>query len=252
MSFPLRTSDSFEPPREFRWTKLDLAVFALFFAMLILFLPIGMIQIMRMFRPNLTVADLTGIEQVLLQGVMDVLLIAFIFFMIKVVHGLSFLETIKWTRNHQFRTGFLIAAGAALAVSVLIVSSVFPPSEPPPIEKLITSTGALYLFVLFGVGVAPAVEEIIFRGFLFRVFEDVGSQSLAVPATAILFTILHVPQLWGSWAGIFLILVVGYVLSIARQRSNSLIPPFIIHTAYNGMLFAVYAIGTLAQQTLKR
>jgi len=66
-----------------------------------------------------------------------------------------------------------------------------------------------------------------------------------VPSTAALFTLLHVPQLWGSWAGILLILLVGYVLSLVRDRTNSLIPSFIIHTAYNAMLFGVFALSTL-------
>src|SRR4051812_47378312 len=99
MSYPLPNSDSLqEPPREFRWTKLDLAMFALFFALTVLLLPVGAIWVMRIFRPDFTVSDLTGVEQVLLQGVMDLLLIGFIFFIIKVVHGLSFLGTIQWTR----------------------------------------------------------------------------------------------------------------------------------------------------------
>jgi membrane protease YdiL (CAAX protease family) len=58
---------------------------------------------------------------------------------------------------------------------------------------------------------------------------------------------VHVLQLWGSWAGVFMILVVGCVLSLARARSNSLIPSFIIHTAYNTMLFALGAVGTLLE-----
>jgi len=38
------------------------------------------------------------------------------------------------------------------------------------------------------------------------------------------------------------------VLSIVRERSNSLIPSFIVHTAYNGMLVGASAIGTLLQK----
>jgi membrane protease YdiL (CAAX protease family) len=54
--------------------------------------------------------------------------------------------------------------------------------------------------------------------------------------------------LWGSWAGVALIFVVGYVLSFVRQRSNSLIPSFIVHTSYNGMLFGVFALSTFVQK----
>jgi uncharacterized protein len=107
---------------------------------------------------------------------------------------------------------------------------------------------ALYVFAAFGVVMAPLVEEIIFRGFLFQAFFDIGGAAVAIPVTAGLFTLLHIPQLWGSWAGIALIFVVGYILSLVRQKSNSLIPCFIVHTAYNGMLFAVGALTTFIQK----
>ena len=71
---------------------------------------------------------------------------------------------------------------------------------------------------------------------------------IAVSVTAILFALLHLPQLWGSWAGVVLIFVVGYVLSYVRLRANSLIPSFIIHTSYNAMLFGVFALSTFVQK----
>lgn len=253
MSYPLPEPDSNPPtPVQFEWTRFDLGTFVIFFAASVFLLPLGMVWIFQFFQPELTGATLTGVQLVFIQGVMDLLLIAFIFFLIRIVHGLSFLETIKWVPSHHYGTRFLVTLGATLAVSVLTVSALFPPASPPPIEKLITSSGALYMFVLLGVVVAPVVEEIIFRGFLFRVLEDLSGPKVALPCTAILFALLHVPQLWGSWAGILLIFVVGYTLSLIRQRSNSLIPSFIVHTSYNATLFTLYAIGTFAQQTLKR
>jgi membrane protease YdiL (CAAX protease family) len=227
------------------WGKLDLAVFGAFFALTVLFLPFGLISLMRVFEPNLQASDLQAVDLLIVQGVMDLVLVGFIAFLVKIVHRLSFTETIHWYRTHQFRTSFLISVGAALAVTVLIVSALFPPAQPPPIEKLISSTKSLYLFALFGIALAPVFEEIIFRGFLYRVFFDLAGASLAVPLTAGLFALLHVPQLWGSWAGILSIFAVGYILALLRARSNSLIPSVIVHTAYNGMLFAVYAVSTL-------
>lgn len=241
------------PPPELRnrWSFIDLIVFAVFFSLTIALLPLAAVQIWRMFNPELQLADLTAVDQVLLQGVMNVIVVGFIAFLVKVVHRQSFKGTIHWFRNHGFSTGFLVALGAALAVSVLIVSSFFPPSEPPPIEKILSSTTAMYVFAVFGIGVAPLFEEIMFRGFLFRVLLDIGGPGVAVSATAGLFALLHIPQLWGSWAGIALIFVVGYVLSVVRERSNSLIPSFIIHTSYNAMLFGVFAVSTFVQNGVR-
>src|SRR5438552_3472068 len=109
----------------------------------------------------------------------------------------------------------------------------------------------LVVFGVFGICGAPFFEEVIFRGFLFRVLFDARGAGTAVSVTAILFALLHVPQLWGSWAGVALIFVVGYVLSLVRWRSNSLIPSFIIHTSYNAMLFGVFALSTFVQKSAK-
>ena len=239
-----------DPPEQPRspWSMMDLVVFGVFFGLTVLLLPAGVIQIWRIFNPELHLSDLTATDQVLLQGVMNLVIVGFIAFLVKVVHRQSFLATIHWFKNHQFGTGFLISLGATLAVSVLIVSSFFPSGEPPPIERLLKSTTAIYVFALFGIAVAPLFEEIIFRGFLFKVLDDTRGHGTAVSATAILFALLHLPQLWGSWAGVALIFVVGYILSFIRQRSNSLIPSFIIHTSYNTMLFGVFALSSLVQK----
>jgi membrane protease YdiL (CAAX protease family) len=229
-----------EPAPQYPWRVTDLVVFGVFFLFVVFLLNVIVIRFWG--------KDLTAMSQVVLQGIMDCMLVGFIAFLIKVVHRQSFLQTIHWSRNHQFRTGFLISLGATLAISVLLVSSFFPAGEPPPIEKLLSSTTAVYVFAIFGIAAAPLFEEIIFRGFLFKVLFDIRGAGTAVSVTAILFALLHVPQLWGSWAGVGLIFVVGYVLSVVRWRSNSLIPSFIIHTSYNAMLFGVFALSTLIQK----
>jgi len=253
MSFPLPDSEfrTDEPAPKSPWRIADLIVFAVFSLLTVLFLPITALRVWHIFNPELRVADLTAVDQVVLQGLMNIALVGFIAFLIKVVHQQSFVETIHWFRNHQFSTGFLISLGASLAVSVMVVSSFFPAGEPPPIERLLSSATAVYVFAIFGIGAAPLFEEIIFRGFLFKVLFDIGGSGTAVSVTAILFALLHLPQLWGSWAGVVLIFVVGYVLSFVRLRSNSLIPSFIIHTSYNTMLFGVFALSTFVQKGLR-
>jgi len=253
MSFPLPDSEfrTDEPAPKSPWRIADLIVFAVFFLLTVLFLPITALRVWHIFNPELRVADLTAVDQVILQGLMNSVLVGFIAFLIKVVHRQSFVETIHWFRNHQFSTGFLISLGATLAISVLLVSSFFPAGEPPPIERLLSSATAVYVFAIFGIGAAPLFEEIIFRGFLFKVLFDIGGSGMAVSVTAILFALLHLPQLWGSWGGVILIFIVGYILSFVRLRSNSLIPSFIIHTSYNTMLFGVFALSTFVQKGLR-
>jgi membrane protease YdiL (CAAX protease family) len=191
---------------------------------------------------------LTVVDQVVLQGLMDVVLVAFIMFLVKIVRHRRFLETIHWYRRHQFRTASLVSFGATLALTVLLVSAFFPTAGQTPIEKMLSSARSLYVFALFGIFVAPTFEEIIFRGFLFKVFFDMSGPGLAIPATAALFALLHAFQLWGNWPAIAMIFAVGYVLAFLRNRSSSLIPGLIVHTSYNAMLFGMYALSTLLQK----
>jgi membrane protease YdiL (CAAX protease family) len=248
---PLLPTPPFQPiePPPGRWTSFDLVIFGLFFACTVVFLPLGMLYVMRMFRPGLQLTDLSAVEQVVIQGIMDLVLVGFIMLLVKVLHGRSFRETIRWYPNQLFSPGYLVSVGAALAITVMIASSFFPPSSTPPIEKLLTSTRSLYVFAIFGIGLAPLFEEVIFRGFLFQVFQDLYSPVTAIPITAGLFALMHVPQLWGSWAAIALIFFVGYALAFLRERSGSLIPSLIVHISYNSMLFAVTALSTFFQKT---
>ncbi|HYR86291.1 MAG TPA: CPBP family intramembrane glutamic endopeptidase [Terriglobia bacterium] len=233
------------------WSAADIIAFVVFFIGVWLILPYSFIHLWQVFKPTMKVTDLTAVDQVLLQGVMNVVLVGFIALLIKRVHGKSFFETIHWNRNYDFRNTSLVGVGAMLAISVLVVSSFFPPSSPPPLEQLLSSTSAMYVFAVFGICVAPLFEEVIFRGFLFKVLSDMGGPVVAMATTASLFAFLHVFQLWGSWAGIALIFVVGCILAFIRYRSNSLIPSFIVHTSYNAMLFSVFALGSFVEKSPK-
>jgi len=230
------------------WAVADLIAFGSFFLITLFFLPAVLVVIARVFIPELSITDLSGEAQILLQGALDIAWVGFILFLVKVIHQRKILETFRWHRTNYYRLGSLVALGAVLALIVFVVSSFFPPSSPPAIEKLVESSSSVYLLVIFGVCFAPIIEEIIFRGFFFSVLADFGGTRLAVPATAALFALLHAPQLWPSLAGVVLIFVVGYVLSVVRERSNSLIPSFIVHTAYNSMLVGASAIGSLMQK----
>ena len=178
--------------------------------------------------------------------IVELTLIGLIYALTRYAHGLSFLEEMRWSRDYKVHNGTLLTLGMGLAFSVMIVSSVFPPSSPP-IEQLLNTPEAIAIFAVFGIAIAPFLEEVLFRGFLFRVLEQTAGVTAAVRVTAVLFALLHVPQLWGSWAGMLLIFAVGFILSTLRARTGSLIPTVIVHTAYNGMLFFAFAVGSLFQ-----
>jgi membrane protease YdiL (CAAX protease family) len=227
---------------------MDLVAFAAFFIAVVLALPSGIFLTLRLFQPELRPTDLSGLQQILIQALMDVVLVGFIFFIIKVLHGRSILQSLHWHSSEKIPVLWLISAGAFLAMTVLIVSTLFPPPTESPLEKLLTTPESIVAFVIFGIALAPILEEIIFRGFIYTLLADVYSPGVAVPVTALLFAALHVSQLRGNLPAVGVILLVGYVLTIVRQRSNSLIPSVIMHTTYNSMIFGIAALGELFQR----
>jgi len=235
------------PQREasFHWESHDLVAFFAFSVATVFFLPGAVFLVLRLFHPGLQVENLSGVQQILIQALMDMVLVGFIVFLVAAVHRMPILRTLCFVRNEHLRIGRLIFSGFFLAVTVLAISLFFPTPSESPLEKLLTTTPSIVLFVVFGIAMAPLFEEIIFRGFIFSALSDLLGWRVAVPITTVLFAALHLTQLRGNWPAVAVILLVGYVLTIVRQRTHSVIPSVIIHTAYNAMIFGAAALGAL-------
>jgi uncharacterized protein len=79
--------------------------------------------------------------------------------------------------------------------------------------------------------VAPAGEEILFRGFLFRGF--VKSERSVWPAIviiSILWAALHIQY---DWAGMLQIFIIGLFLGWMRWTSGSVLLMFLLHALFN-------------------
>lgn len=75
---------------------------------------------------------------------------------------------------------------------------------------------------------APLIEELIFRGLLYRWLKDRWSIPVATVVSAIVFAITHfIPPLIPSF--IFL----GVVLALVRERWGSLVPAVLLHALVN-------------------
>ena len=82
-------------------------------------------------------------------------------------------------------------------------------------------------------------------------FESLWGVLAAVLLTALLFAGIHIPQLSGAWQEVTAIFSVGAVFSYCRARTGSLVPPYLMHLAYNAILFISLYVSTDRFQTLK-
>ena len=79
--------------------------------------------------------------------------------------------------------------------------------------------------------VAPAGEEVMFRGFLFRGWARTERSALpAIVAISLLWAVLHLQY---DWTGMLQIFVIGLFLGWMRLRSGSLLLTFLLHALFN-------------------
>jgi membrane protease YdiL (CAAX protease family) len=139
-----------------------------------------------------------------------------------------------------------LAGGAMLALVVTFAGNFFNSKETLPIEQLLQARVSMMLFAVMGVFVAPLVEEIIFRGFLYPVIARRLGIAMGVLLTGTLFGLLHAAQLWGGWGQIVLLILVGVVLTWVRARTGTVKASYFVHLGYNGLQlfgYVVYLIG---------
>lgn len=138
-----------------------------------------------------------------------------------------------------------VTGGVLLAFAVAGATQFLPmPQEELPIEKLLQDRASLIALAAFGVLIAPALEELVFRGFLFPVIERSHGAVAAVLVTSALFSVLHSQQYGGHWQILSLLFLVGCALGTVRARTGLTLPSTLMHAAYNATLFAgVLAAG---------
>jgi membrane protease YdiL (CAAX protease family) len=140
---------------------------------------------------------------------------------------------LKWPAAYDLRLGIatlvaLIAAGDALLyLSGRDVVTAFQ------VQSYTTAAAAGWLPAMFAAAIliAPAGEEAIFRGFLFRGWAR--SPRVVWPAIiliSILWAMLHIQY---DWAGVLQIFVIGLFLGWMRWRSGSLLLTFLLHAMFN-------------------
>ena len=110
------------------------------------------------------------------------------------------------TVEHHFPTDIYHAAGEARALS---------------------APGLLFLFVT--VAIAPLVEEIAFRGLLYRAWEEAWGWIPAMLASSIMFGLLH--------SGFYVQAAAGVLFVALYRRTGTLVAPVIAHAVGNACVW---------------
>lgn len=168
-----------------------------------------------------------------------------------------FSEGVHWN-NPAARRRFivLVILGLAAGFGISFFGSYLPmPKDPPITQDMMKSAVGAWMMLVFGLTVAPLLEEVAFRGFLlpglingFRWFADHGTisqravKTVGIPfsilLTSVCFAYMHSPQVSHAWGPLVLIGAVSVVLCIVRLVMNSVAAGVVVHAAYNFTLFA--------------
>ncbi len=137
----------------------------------------------------------------------------------------------------------LLLAVAAGVVFLLIdnVVGILDPAPPGASDYLdytrAVEQGFVPLLWLNSIFIAPAGEEMIFRGFLYRGWSQTPLGPFgAIVLTAALFGLAHLQY---DVFGMISIAISGLIMGWLRWRSGSIVPPMVAH-AVNNALVAIY------------
>lgn len=109
----------------------------------------------------------------------------------------------------------------------------------PDIAPLFEQTGSPLALFLGGVVVAPFVEEVFFRGFVFAGLRGRWSWQWAAVVSSALFAVAHVVP-----TSVLPIFILGIVFALLYQVSGSIWPAIIMHMLTNSVALALaYALS---------
>jgi membrane protease YdiL (CAAX protease family) len=131
-----------------------------------------------------------------------------------------------------------IAFGAYWALSLVYSALVAPPCDKLPDDLGIHQSAVLATLAgIFVIVIAPLAEEFFFRGFLFQALRSSWGVWIAVPASAVIFSAIHLePDKFVQLA------ILGMALAFVFHKTRSLWPCIILHALNNTLAFIALVV----------
>lgn len=127
----------------------------------------------------------------------------------------------------------MVVVGASLSIFTAVFIQTVKIIPNSWIEKNAESTNSLndgnVLFALLSALIlAPIIEEIVYRGLIFKIFSKASNPAIAIVMSALFFGIAHWNPLQSSYA-----FLVGLVLAYSYYKTKSIWVPIFLHCSYN-------------------
>ena len=148
--------------------------------------------------------------------------------------------------------GAYLLLGFALSVALQALAHLLPIPKNLPIDNFFRTPAEAWALTIFGITLAPVMEEFLFRAFLYPVLRKQLGLAAAVLLTSAGFALLHGSQLKFAWGPLLVIFLVGLALTIVRAKKDSVAASLLMHVGYNGTLSALMFVATDGFRHLER
>jgi uncharacterized protein len=198
----------------------------------------------RLFYPRMPIGDVARYPIVAVIGELlaELAVLAAMISMVKGQSRQRFWQAIQW--NWPVAWQRYLFGGLALAIGLQGFAHLLPIPKELPIDRFFQTTSEAWVLSLFGMTVAPLLEELFFRGFLYPVLARRLGIVAAVILTAVPFGLIHAAQLGWAWGPVLVVFLVGLTLTITRAITRSVAAGVLIHIAYNATISILIFIAT--------
>ena len=148
-----------------------------------------------------------------------------------------------WRGAGRYRIALVVAV-AVFVTGASLVLSILAGDASTPLEDAIRGPLDLWAVVVFALVVAPVVEEIFFRGYLYTAVENTLGGWLAVLLIGLLFGLFHGLQYAGVPAALAAVTLMGLGTTWVRRYTGAVLPCILLHVAYNAVGVTVLLLTT--------
>jgi hypothetical protein len=160
----------------------------------------------------------------------------------KTLFGQTLWQAIRWNwPSHRWPV--LVGIGIVTLVILQGLERLLPMPSKSPFDQFFARPLDAYAFAFLAIAVAPFMEELFFRGFLYPVLARRLGVMSGVVLTALPFALIHQPE-YKAWGPVLIIFLVGLVLTAVRAKTKSVGASFIVHAIYNGVPVIAAVVAT--------
>ncbi len=164
-----------------------------------------------------------------------------------------FAQGVFWNGSVARRqAGRLLLTGILLAICIQLLSNYLPVPKELPVDSFFRKPLDAWIVAIFGTLIAPAFEELAFRGFLYPALRRWTGVLPAAVLTSIPFALLHSQQLAHASAPLAMVFLVSLLLTAVRQRTGSVAASALVHATYNLSIFVAVFSASGGFQHLER